>query len=73
MDSVIHIKVAVAVNESGNVKVFALEGHLAEIGKRYQDFRQQLIDDTQLWSLKVVKVAVPMPVQFEDMTKVEEQ
>lgn len=67
----VHVRVAVAVSETGMVRVHALEGHLAEFNWEYKKFRDTLVNDHLMWSLKIVKVSVPMPLQYEDTDKQE--
>jgi hypothetical protein len=66
--SSVEVKVTIAVSDSGNVEcMIADDPHLLK-QKQYCDWIQEKRVDSQLWHLKTIKVNVPYPVSYEDLT-----
>jgi len=61
--------VVVALSETGQVRVCSRDFNNVQETAAYRKFLDDLKAHRELWTVKSVKVNVPLPVQYEDMTK----
>lgn len=62
--------IAVAVNTNGRVDCRIADSVFGDDKREYETWLKELKADRVLWSIKRVKVHVPYPESYEDLTKV---
>ena len=63
----LEVHVTTAVSESGRVECCIADTHWIQQQRKHDQFMDDIRADKQLWSVKTIRVNVPMPVQFEDI------
>ncbi len=66
--SVCEVLVDIAVSEAGTTDCRIAYSNWIQQQNEHKDWLQKKRSDERLWSVKTVRVHVPMPAQFEDMT-----
>ena len=64
----IEVLVTVAVSESGRVDCCIADPHWIQQQQKHAAFMESIRSDKQLWTCKTVRVNVPVPIQFGDLT-----
>lgn len=62
------ILVSVAVSDAGTMDCCIAESPYIQQRNKHQQWMTEKRDSRLFWSIKTVKVAVPFPLSFEDMT-----
>lgn len=64
----LEVTLSVAVSENGDVKVCNAESNTLKLKLAHDKFMSELRADKLLWSVKTVRVQVPVPLSFEDLS-----
>lgn len=64
----LEVMISIAVSENGEVEMCEANSYLMKRQQAYKTWTEKLRASSQLWHLKTVRVAVPLPVSFEDQT-----
>ena len=62
------VTVTIAINENGVTRCCIADTDWIQQQQEHSKFIQELREDRWLWTTKTVKVMVPIPVNYEDMT-----
>lgn len=58
------VKIAVALSDSGQVKVLELQ-YTLQANRTYNDLVRDCTETGRLWTVKVIEVKMPIPLTFE--------
>lgn len=62
------VTVSIAVSDTGRVTCHVANSNWITEQRSYEAWLRELRESKLFWSIKTVKVHVPMPLQYEDMT-----
>lgn len=65
----LEVTLSVAVSENGDVRVCNAERNILKIKLTHDKFMSELRADKLLWSVKTVRVQVPVPLSYEDLSQ----
>ena len=68
-DLMCEVLVSVAVSDGGLVDCCIADSHWIQQQRKHQAWMDEKRASKNFWSIKTVRVNVPMPLTFEDMTK----
>ena len=63
----LEVVLAVAVSEHGEVRVSVAESNLMRLRAQHAQFMEDLRSSKTFWSVKTIRVEVPLPVSFVDL------
>ena len=72
-DALCVVMVSVAVSETGLVECCIADNNTVRYRDAHKEWMDGIRKSDKLWSVKHVRIAVPVPVSFEDMVDREDE